>query len=325
MSSQRDLRSGYWGRSLVDLGIDMVRNVFFWAALAFLVVWIVLSVKVAKADTTPDEPLSKQEEAMLYAFMATGASLTLAGFTIYRSKNAQVRNLLDQAIPPLKVDVAPLQGSTYHFELITGDSLQKVVERAEDYGAMRRKFRLAKQKGTGDSPDEREVQKDLLEMYEKKVAVLGRKLEQASDEYHAPNIQLDYRLRIRNPDAYRVARIENLVVGFGSIPSIWSVKRVGFLDGSGNEMSFPLTLQPGEAVLGTYRCELRKTGTITAEKLGAYLNKKARASIPVQVAVYCDDTQGGVSQATHEQRMALSPLKDTLEEHWRSSKFYPGA
>jgi hypothetical protein len=327
MVGESELQLGYWVRSIADLGVDLIKNVFFWATVASVAVnvWamVVIIQEISPAELAA--PVTTAEEVFNYSILAIIFLLPLTGYTVYRRKNAQFRNLLERAKPPLAVDVDPLEGSPYQFELITGDMHQQVVECAEDLVALRRKLRLTKQKDDGGSADEEEAKQDLIQLYEKKGERVSQELSRLSDEYHTPDIAFDYRLRIHNPDQYRLAHVKDVVVGFGTTPPMWTLRHEGFFDASGNKIEFPLTLQPGDAVLGTYRCKLLKAGTITPKKLAGYLNSRNETAFPVQVAVHCDDTMGDTSMSSLEHSIALGSLRDTLKEHWRNSEFYQEA
>ncbi|QDG52135.1 hypothetical protein FIV42_15705 [Persicimonas caeni] len=317
MYEENNLESGYWLRSVVDLVGDFIKTYTFWAAVVCGVTFVTVVGRVGSS-----EPTDQMATVLSFSFLGAIGFFSFASFSIYRRKNAMIHNLLADAIAPLAVLVDPLEGSTYQFELLTGDSYEKLVERAEDMVVLRRKLRLTQEKDVGRSAEELEAQQDLIELYEKKLDRGMAELQRLSDTYHVPDVRLDLRVRLKNPDEYRVANVQNVVVGFGAKPAFWVLEQQGLFDANGNQLQFPLSLEPGAAILGTYRCKLRKAGKITPDKMARYLEERKDTSVPVQVAVLSDDTFGGVSKSTLEHHISLGPLKDTFTEHWRASKFY---
>ncbi|RVU43007.1 hypothetical protein EA187_14325 [Lujinxingia sediminis] len=322
MLDPRELQRGHWVGSMLSFTGALLKSPAFWLSWALMLapgfIWPVASTSTSSAPLTDAEVYTALVN--LSAFVGL---FFVAPFFIFRRMNAELmrRRELQQ---PLHVNLELVTGSEYTFELEVADLVPRLEERAAARDSLRRKIRMVERKNEGARGAAAEANEDLLAHYRTDLKRKEAELDAIARRYHAPDVELRFRMRVTNPDPYRVARVLEMLAELDGISDTWELTRVGAFELDGDRVTFPLNLAPGESFVGTLRYMMKPPAGMDQPDYATLIKHIEAKSISTLVAVHVDDTYDDIAVTYEVIPVSMRPLGDALRLHWKKSVYLGG-
>lgn len=322
MLNSRDLQRGHWVGSMLSFIGALLKSPAFWLSVGLL--WAPGFIWPDASPTADPAPLTDAE--VYTALAGFGAAVGLFFFTpffIFRRMNAELirRRELQQ---PLHVDLELVTGSEYTFDLEIDDLVPRLEERAAARDSLQRKIRMVERKNEGARGADAEANEDLLAHYRTDLKRKEAELDAIARRYHAPDVELRFRMRVTNPDPYRVARVLEMLAELDCVSDTWKLTRVGAFELDGDRVTFPLNLAPGESFVGTLRYMMKPPAGMDQPEYATLIKHIEAKSISTLVAVHVDDTYDDIAVTYEVLPVSMRPLGDALRLHWKKSVYLGG-